>query len=262
MNFARTLLWVVLMFLTSAAQSQPTTPSSVGPDQLTRDGAPGPFFISARQATDTDGNVRWSVFDEGTRTVLRGRVDAERPRTVNASGASATGSSPCAVAAISPSHLPAPARSLNDLITNAGAIYRGVVTDLTPGFELVRPVTLVGIDIGKLLRAGPGFPRSGRILVIHPYADFMIGSTRFCNAASEASAPHIGDHVILFAYVAPTDTSHSFLLTTSEQLFSERDHKLMVPQYLHDPTISATTLEELEREIGNARPRHEAGRPQ
>ncbi len=259
MNLPRTFSsLLVLSLLTAAAESQPAP--SPGPDQLARLGASGPFFISARSATDTDGKVRWSAFDQGTSLYLRSRVDAERARRSSAGADSSANPGPCAVAVISSPHLSAPTRSLDDLITNARAIYRGVVSSLTPGFETSRPVTVVGIDIAKAIRTGAGFPAAGRVLVIHSYADFKIGDARFCNASSEHSAPQIGDHVILFAYEPALDTSRTFLVTTPEQLFLERDHRLIVPQYLEDPSIKATTLEQLERRIVGSAPSHEPGR--
>jgi hypothetical protein len=248
MNLPRMLSSLLaLLLLTVAAESQAAP--SPGPDHLARQGASGPFFISARNATDTDGNVRWSAFDQGTSMYLRSRLDAERSRKSSAGAASTAGSGPCAEAIISSSHLSAPTRSLDDLVTNARAIYRGVVSSLTPGFETSRPVTVVGIDIASAVRTSAGFPATGRVLIIHPYADFKIGDARFCNAASEDSAPQIGDHVILFAYEPALDTSQTFLVTTPEQLFIERDNKLIVPQYLKDPSITASTLEQLERRI-------------
>lgn len=241
------------------AQSQPSTSAS-GPDQLVNSGAPGPFFISAQHVTGKDGNVRWSEFDEATIFNLRGG-GTQRSGKVMAAAVPAASSGPCAVAIISSSDS-GPGRSLKDFVRDAEAIYRGVVSSLTPGFELGRPVTVVGIDIGKIIRAERGFPTDGRVLVIHPYADFKIGDTRFCNAASATSAPHLGDQVILFAHQPPMDSSRSFLLTPAEQLFVERDNRLIVPQYLKDPSITATTLYELERRIVSPVPSREGGRAQ
>src|ERR1041384_7267392 len=157
---------------------------------IARRGAPGPFFISAQYATDANGAARWSAFDPAIGAVLK--KDAERNRP-----------GPCPVSIISACHLSAPARSFRDLIVNARAVYEGTVADLTPGFEVVRPVTLVGIDIQRVIRSTDGFPTSGRILVIHPTSDFTIGGARFCNAASSTSAPLPGDRVLLFAYEPP-----------------------------------------------------------
>jgi hypothetical protein len=235
-----------LFLLTGIAYAQ-TTAKAAEPDQLVRQGAPGPFFLSARRATAQDGSILWSAFDEDTRFLLRHTIDSERSRDANASSVGVASSTPCAIAMVNSSM--GSARRLSEEALTAGAIYRGTVSTLTPGFEFYVPVSVVGIEITKTIRVEAGFPGKGRILVMHPYADFTIGGTRFCNAASANSAPHIGDEVLLFADVAPIDTSRTFLSIAIQQLFLQRSGQLIVSEYLHDPSIRATTLDELEQQI-------------
>jgi hypothetical protein len=163
------------------------------PDQISVSGASEPLFISAKAATNADGSMNWSLFNEGSRLMLQRTRD-------------------CMVI-ISACHEGRSRRSV---------VYEGIVATLSPGFELDRPVTLVGIDITAVSAAEPGFPTTGRIYVIHPYAKFDIGDAHFCNVANEESAPFFGDRVTFTADFPPIDVAQTFLAVEPERFVRAR----------------------------------------
>jgi hypothetical protein len=222
------------------------------PDVLQRAGATRPFFISARLATDENGEIRWAVFPESTRIALQTRIDEmARTHRVNAGAAA---SEPCSTRTVSFPHVGGPHRSWSDLADNAEAIYRGRVVATMPGFEFTAPKTLLSIHILSRIRGNQAFPAAGAVNILYPAADFTIGDTRFCNAGPNAPfIPAVGDDVLIFAYDEPVDQSKSFLLTVPEQLIFSRDGRLIAaPEILRGKESSS--IDELARSLDGASP--------
>jgi hypothetical protein len=221
-SYFTSILLAVLCAAAVHAQTgkRPSTPAS-----LSRAGAAQPFFVSAESVRADNGDSRWEAFDSNIRTILQ--MEAASRKKIAASSAAST-ESPCDVRTISFDHSPGAAAKFDDIAASAAAVYRGHVVTVTPGFELTTPVTLLGIEIEKVVRADSRFPTTGTVYVIYRQADFSIGGARFCNAGPIPDfEPFVGDRLLLFAFDAPiAAASDRFILTRSEHLVFSRARRL------------------------------------
>lgn len=173
-----------------------------------------PFFISAESARAENGDIRWEAFDDSARTILQADAAARK------ASAARSAESPCDVRTISFDHSPGAFAKFDDVAASANVVYRGRVISATPGFELTTPVTLLGIEIDKVVRPDQRFPSAGTVYTIYPQADFSIGGVRFCNAGPiKGFVPAVGDQLLLFGFdlLVPT-TNDRFVLTRPEHL--------------------------------------------
>ncbi|HEY2093058.1 MAG TPA: hypothetical protein VGJ81_14320 [Thermoanaerobaculia bacterium] len=228
----RFLQRLALLLLAAAVFAQTPTP-----DTLTRQGAPGPFFVSSAAATNANGSIRWESFDAASRLVLQRRT---------------TGDPRCEDSTVDSVHVSGNTHSFEAMMTRAPAVYAAEITSMKQGFEGAMPTTLIAAMIRTVVRSGAGFPHSGTVYVLDPQADFRLAGRRFCNAGVHpAYTPQIGDQVMIFSYDPPNDMTGSFLLTRPEQLLFERGDRLFAARaFSHHPLMrNGSTLSTLERTI-------------
>lgn len=243
MHIARLLLTLSILLVTFAAIAQSK------PETLTARNAKAPFFVSVPSATDADGTLRLSAFDEGTKQVLAMKRRAAAPVTAMSQAASTLG--PCATSATNMYQVSGDTTSLDAMTRNAAAIYRTRIVALTPGFDMGNPSTVVTAQITSVLRHSNGFPSSGQVHILYPKASFVIGGTRYCNAGPIADfMPAVGDTMLIYSYDAPRDTTGSFLLTLPQQLVFGHGDKLFAARPIgNHPRFSGLTLRDLETSI-------------
>lgn len=206
---------LLLMTVLSALAVSGQAPKTGHPAALSRPGANAPFFLSAESASDEKGGIRWDAFDSGLREVMQ----AETARKMS------TGSGgPCPVRIITFDHSGGDFRRLDEIVAGAAVAYRAHVISVTPGFESMTPVSLLGIEIDKVPRPNKQLPSAGMFYVIYPQADFAIGGVRFCNVGPiDGLAPVIGDQLLLFGFDPPiTGENYRFLLTRPQHLVFSR----------------------------------------
>jgi hypothetical protein len=236
-------LWTPLV----AAQEHP-------PDNITRQGASAPFFVSAAAATNSDGSIRWAAFNQSAQLILHMKI-ANRSQSARAEAESSTAEG-CNESILTFFHVGGDVNSLDALVASAPAIYRARVVSMSQGFdEMSGPTTVLATEIVRPIRTEPGFPKAGIVYVLYPKADFRIGGVHFCNAGPNANySPKEGDELLIFAYDRPVDTTGLFLLTRPQQLIFQRDGKLFAARPLtSDSTLLHTsTLRQLELTVTNS----------
>ena len=221
---------------------------STTPASLSRAGAAQPFFVSAESVRADNGEIRWEAFDSNVRTILQNEA-ASRKKIATSSAASTE--SPCDVRTISFDHSPGAAAKFDDIAASAPAVYRGRVLTVTPGFEFTTPVTLLGIEIEKVVRADSRFPTTGTVYVIYRQADFSIAGARFCNAGPIPDfAPAVGNRLLLFGFDPPIPNGNDrFILTRPEHLVFSHGNRLYSPFVELTNASEHTSLKGIEKRV-------------
>jgi hypothetical protein len=250
-NRPRIILLTLLIVLPLYGQSKKT------PNSLGWPGASQPFFISADSARQENGDIRWDAFESSVRTRLQAQTAKRKMSTAPVQESTAGSASPCGVQIIIFDEAPGAFLKFDQVAANAPAAYRGHVVSIVPGFESTTPVSLVGIEIDKVLRPDFRFPDAGILYVIYPQADFTIGGDRFCNAGPvRGFAPSVGDKLLLFGFEPPmTSGTYQFLgVRPSHLVFS--DGKRVYSSF---PELAKAgqwpSLDELESRVISATPR-------
>ncbi len=220
-----------------------TTPgSSFADPPLVRYMASGPrtqpIWIDAQAATAADGGVDWRWFEEGDRDLFSTppKVDPDTGDCLSFFGEP-----------ISDRIDPKPNGTLEDLQRYSKAIYSGEITELRHGFFGGVPYSLARFRVTARYRTSESIS-TDQIEVPIPFANFSIGSNRFCTNGTMGYRPSVGDRAILFLYDPAIDAARSLVIPKySETIFENSTGTLYFDRgFLRKAGwLSAASLEDL-----------------
>jgi hypothetical protein len=237
------------------------TPEPAGPELIPSlvKSYPFPLWVAATAAADSNGHLRSDRFDLSQRESLEAAV-ARNQQVRQAQGHTPGPASPTAppVAGVDCQELfggPVEGRveakannSLEDLTTNAIAVYRGHIQRIIPGFSEGVPQSLLQIKIEETLRQPTEERRLAVLFVLHPWARFWIGDQPFCTGVAPIHEPRLGDRVLFFRYDPSLSPTLAVFAPELEELAFERaTGDLTLPRGLkHDDEVGpVANLEEL-----------------
>lgn len=125
-----------------------------------------PVWVSAATATAPDGKIDWDVLGERAlmiyESVLRNtpRLVIEKPGSAPQFDPDSSGLRPeCVYYGAAHFDYPNPPsdQTLGDVVKNAHAVLRGRITEITPGFYLGEPNSLLTVTIERTLRSSKVF---------------------------------------------------------------------------------------------------------
>lgn len=226
-------------------------------DALTRKGGSAPFWVSAAAVIDASGNLNKQMLDAATYDQIKRTVAAQHrtsPARVSTLSAG-DGPMPCPHFIIN-SHPTATSHhyaSLEQASSDAGAVYRGTVTHIEPGFLSGMPASLLEVAITDPIKSSSGFPAGGTVYVAYPAAELAVAGQRLCNAGPNRNfSPHVGDKIVVIAHDRPIDTLGRFLPTGEDQLIFEHDRSLIVSSGLQH--VIAPELQSIDQVANRLRP--------
>lgn len=125
-----------------------------------------------------------------------------------------------------------------DLVRAARGIYSASITDLSQGFFLGNPASVLKLEIAKVWKASPGEAPAKELFAVYPFARFAIGEAVFCSGEpGSLHEPKTGQRVLLFVTSEPLDPQRTLVWVDSESLISEDGNgKLSLPRsFQNDP---------------------------
>lgn len=200
-----------------------------------------PIWIDLQAATAADGSIDWQFFEEGDkdRFSTPPDIDPETGDCLSYFGEP-----------ISDRIDPRPNGTLQDLQKYANAIYSGEIIDLRPGFFEGVPYSLAKFRITRTFRTSQSIA-TDYIEVPIPYANFDIGSKKFCTNGSMGYRPNVGNRAILFLYDPAIDADRRLVTPKyAETVFEDGTGKLYFAPGLRSGWLSAAGFKDVENFLG------------
>jgi hypothetical protein len=211
-----------------------------------------PLWLSASGATQ-DGYIKWEEFSKGGRMVVQALVDmadrALNDKRIEVPEDGCTGWT----------HQRdrhdeyIPNKTLEELATHFGAMYRGRVTAKAEGFFDGLPGTLYELDVESAT-----IPAPARVYFYFPIARIQAEGVVLCHQGKRfPDQPQAGRQVLLFVrstetgsprILYPQDTGSPLILSPQdEEIFFEReDDTISLPDHYGEPE-EGLTIEDLEK---------------
>jgi hypothetical protein len=196
--------------------------------------------LSASEATQ-DGYIKWEEFSRGGRTVLEAKVSMAR-RVLEKENVENPEDGCASWTHQSNRHDYIPNKTLEELATHFGAMYRGRVTASAEGFIDGWPGTLYELDVENAT-----VPAPARVYFYFPIARIQAEGAVLCHHGKRfPDQPQAGRQVLLF--VRGTETGSPLILSPQdEEIFFEReDGTLSLPDHYGEPE-EGLTIEDLEK---------------
>lgn len=237
--------------LQKAADAEPAAGTSAEalagdlPETLTnRDpSAQGYLWISARAAATPDGELRWRLFGDSDRSLLRheGQSLDRALRRVAGSSLSQTpqpsalqpaaerapylDKALCSRSTVLFSHRrdDKPRDTWEDLRRYARAIFSGRVIAIDQGFQGGLPMSLLEVEVDQVVRSSDDYAHTGTFYVAYPYAVFTVGNQVFCRDEPKFEyRPQVGDRVVLFPSHLPRDRHAQMLDLEPSEILAQK----------------------------------------
>jgi hypothetical protein len=214
-----------------------------------KEGFAGPTtWVSAAAAADANRILKWELLDdtEAGSAQLRATVHQQEPTARK--GAVDVADVPerqCAERSISTSSGNR-ALSVADLLDNSIGIFAGSITEITPGFSIGVPVSLLTVKVQDTLRGAQTGASVQTLYVFSAVAHFRIGSYVFCGESSSAwGEPARGDRVLIFVSRWVREGT-GFVSPSSDQVIFDTPKGLQIPTLLRgDSRLQVQTFDAL-----------------
>lgn len=224
-----------------------------------------PIWISADLARAQDNQIDWKLFSPDERTSLRKKLATqERVKSEehikSLSSFQSLGREPvqdenCITYESTFYHLGEELEGpgLSGLLRSARGVYSATVADLSQGFFLGSPATVLKLEITQDWKTEGGLAPK-ELFGVYPFARFAIGEGVFCSGVpGKLLQPKIGQRVIVFFTSKPVDRQQTLFWVEPDFLIAERgDGGVSLPPALKDdpelfPVQSLEEAEELLR---------------
>ena len=206
-------IFLTVPLLSSPVSSAPPEPDSPKIIRSKADRPASPVWTSAEAVAMPGGAINWSLLGDRAHmiyeSVLRNtpRLVVESPGEEPKYDPDSSGMRPECVY-YGAAHFDYPnsptEKTLDDVFKNAQAVLRGRVVEMTPGFYLGEPNTLLTVSLEKSIRRSKAFAKGSTFYVVYPKARFAIGDITFCKTDTKFPyAPKVGDRVLLLPLHGP-----------------------------------------------------------
>jgi hypothetical protein len=226
-----------------------------------------PIWISADLARAQDNQIDWKLFSPDERASLRNklatqkRVKAEE-RIKSLSSFQSLGREPvqddnCITYESAFHHLGEELEGpgLGGLLRSARGVYSATIADMSQGFFLGSPATVLKLEISEAWKTESGLAPK-ELFGVYPFARFAIGEGVFCSGVpGKLLQPKIGQRVIVFFTSKPVDRQQALFWVEPDFLITERsDGGVSLPPALkNDPELfPVQSLDEAEELLRRA----------
>lgn len=242
------LVRVLCSFILAAAiLDVPTASADAFPKQdpshfiHSRNGDSAPLWVSAKAATTPGGGIDWDLLGERARVIYQSvvqnvpRLMVEEPGSQPKYDPDSSGLRPECVYYGS-AHFdyvnPPSDETLADVIKNAQAVMRGRITEITPGFYLGEPNSLLTVSVDRKIRSSRHFSVGNSFYIVYPKARFNIGDTNFCKHDSRFPySPQVGDQVLILPFQGPQGEGFRLIQPGPVELIFETEQgELILPK--------------------------------
>jgi hypothetical protein len=241
----KSILAMVLLLATGQRNAPPELLQSINPNRQT------PVWVALSKAVTSRGELSTDYLDQYALRDLHRVAKADRNRVATNSD---TESRICF--GERPAEIAAPSDTLADLSANAQTIVQGKIVQRTLGFFEDRPAALLTVRIDRQLHGDGSVTPQKEILVYYPEAEFRAGDDTYCiRPATHPARPRVGDQILVFAYLAPIDTSGRLIYGQASKhlVFETAAGQLVPPVALRRELEEAriTTLDQLFERVSN-----------
>jgi hypothetical protein len=175
-----------------------------------RESDTAPIWVSTEAATDNSGEINWALLGEQARTIFLSveQNDAFADSTIEFNPDFSGLRKECVYFGSEERVADPRGTSLDEVLGNSLAIYRGRVIGRAEGFYRGIPGTLLKVAVTTRFKAPATHGHPDEILLYYPYAHFTIGHVTVCkrDANYPPIPPDLGDEIFFFAY-GPRDSS-------------------------------------------------------
>lgn len=225
-----------------------------------------PIWISADLARTPDNQIDWKLFSSEESASLRSKLAAQErvkaeERAKSLSLLQSLGREPvqddnCVTYEKTFYHLGGELEGsgFDGLLRSAHGVYSATIAELSPGFFLGSPATVLKLEITQAWKAESGMAPAKELFGVYPFARFAIGEGVFCSGVpGRLPRPKIGQRVIVFITSKPLDRQQTLFWVEPNYMIAERgDGGVSLPPALKDdpelfPVQSLDEAEELLR---------------
>lgn len=192
-----------------------------------------PLWVSAELARTPQNQIDWKLFPSNESASLRRQLAAqerlkaeEGPRSLTArqaSGREPVEDDNCVLYEKSFHHLSGEltAPGFEGLLESARAIYSASIRDISQGFLLGSPASVLKLEIEEVWKAEDGLAPAKELFAVYPFARFAIGDGVFCSGAPEGLLrPKPGQRLIVFITSDPLDRDRTLVWVDPEHLIA------------------------------------------
>lgn len=243
-----------------------------------------PLWVSADLARTPQDEIDWKLFPSNESASLRRqlatqeRLKAEEgARSLTAlqvSGQQPVEDDNCVIYEKTFHHLSGELKTpgFQGLLASARGIYSASIRDISQGFFLGSPASVLKLEIDEVWKTDDGMPPAKELFAVYPYARFAVGDGVFCSGVpGSLLQPKTGQRLIVFVTSDPLDRQQTLVWVDPDYLIGERDDGgILLPHSLKNdrelfPVKSFVEVEKLLRSASDhlRRPlpdRRESGR--
>lgn len=169
-----------------------------------------PIWVSSEAATDNSGGINWALLGEQARTIFLSveENDAFADSSIDFNPDFSGLRRECIYYGTEERIADPKGRSLEEVLANALAVYRGRVIGRAEGFYRGMPGTLLKVAVTARFKSPDAHGQPDEILVYYPYAHFTIDGVTICkrDANYPPVSPELGAEVFFLAY-GPEDSA-------------------------------------------------------
>lgn len=194
-----------------------------------------PLWVAADLARTPENEIDLALFAPSERESLRRQLAAqerlravERPKDLSPlqkAGREPVSDANCVTYEKTFFHLSGERKApgLEGLVESARGIYSATISDVSQGFFLGSPASVLRLDLTETWKTDGTVPPGGELFAVYPFARFAIGKGVFCSGMPESAVqPEAGQRVIVFVTSDPLDKERSLVWTDPEALIVEK----------------------------------------
>jgi len=189
-----------------------------------------PIWVSADEATSSDGRFRSELFNRMDQLSVGQLVEAERKAREASGLAKKTSRGGCHSWLTFPGSPDVDPLTLSGLLDYSQLAFIGTVEDQQQGFYHGHPNSLMQIKVERVLKAPPGYEGIPSVLATYPQVEMKVGHELICMRADRYPArPITGKGIMIFARNIPDWDPLIIAANTDGILFEDAAGMVVLP---------------------------------